>query len=100
MSDGELQRANLARIFMRNTPITLLDEPTIYLDFKHTVLLKNFILKNKAENNKTVFIASHDFDFLASIADEYLFFFEERKIKYFENSLTNNEINNILGLKD
>ena len=57
LSGGERQRIGLARAFLHDAPLMLLDEPTSNLD----VLNEGIILKSLKEKskNKTVVIVSH-----------------------------------------
>lgn len=57
LSGGQLQRLALARAFLHNTPIILLDEPTSNLDSLNEAL----VLKSLNENRqgKTIVIVSH-----------------------------------------
>ncbi len=57
LSGGEKQRILLARTFLRNTNILLLDEPTSSLDSHNESLV--FDLLNKNKKNKTILISSH-----------------------------------------
>jgi ATP-binding cassette subfamily C protein len=57
LSDGERQRIGLARAFLHNAPLLLLDEPTSNLDSLNEAI----ILKSLREEcrDKTVLIVSH-----------------------------------------
>lgn len=57
LSGGERQRLGLARAFLHNAPLMLLDEPTSNLDsLNEAVILKSL---QKERDNKTVILVSH-----------------------------------------
>ncbi|MFI3157410.1 MAG: thiol reductant ABC exporter subunit CydD [Methylococcaceae bacterium] len=58
LSGGQVQRIALARAFLKNADIVLLDEPTANLDAANKVLLLDVIDQLFAD--KTLIIASHD----------------------------------------
>lgn len=58
LSGGQVRRIALARAFVKNVPIVLLDEPTAHLDEHHKVKLLDAI--EGLSKQQTVIIASHD----------------------------------------
>jgi len=62
LSDGQKQKVLIARALIQNTPVIILDEPTVHLDVKNRMqtfeLLKNVAL----EENKTIICATHEID--------------------------------------
>ncbi|MDO9268480.1 MAG: thiol reductant ABC exporter subunit CydD [Methylobacter sp.] len=60
LSGGQVQRIALARAFLKNADIILLDEPTANLDAANKTLLLDVI--DRLFINKTLIIASHDPD--------------------------------------
>lgn len=58
LSGGQVQRIALARAFVKNSPIVLLDEPTAHLDQDNKIKLLDAI--DRLFKDKTLIIASHD----------------------------------------
>jgi len=57
LSDGERQRIGLARLFLQDAPLFLLDEPTSNLDYLNEQLIMTTIAKVAA--SKTMVVVSH-----------------------------------------
>ncbi|SHK00986.1 iron complex transport system ATP-binding protein [Tangfeifania diversioriginum] len=60
ISDGERQRAMIARALAQDTPVIILDEPTAYLDVsnKYEIFHLLQVLANKKK--KTIILSTHD----------------------------------------
>lgn len=57
LSTGQIQRLALARIFLRDSKLYILDEPTANIDaYNEGIILKSLY---KEKDNKTIFISSH-----------------------------------------
>ena len=57
LSGGEKQRISIARAFLKNSPIVLLDEATANIDPENELIIQSSI--NKLVKNKTVIIIAH-----------------------------------------
>ena len=69
LSDGEKQKVNIARAIAQNTPIIILDEPTVHLDLINKVEVFK-ILKDLTQNhNKTIIISTHQVEYALQICD-------------------------------
>ncbi len=70
LSDGERQRAMIARILAQDTGIMLMDEPTAFLDIgsKYDILHLMNILSHK--NQKTIVFSTHDLQMAVSQSDK------------------------------
>lgn len=75
LSGGEIQRAALAKVLMREPDILLLDEPTKGLDSHFKIKLAK-LLRNLADRGMSVIIVSHDIEFVAKYADRCSMFFD------------------------
>ncbi len=59
LSDGERQRALIARALVQDTPIMILDEPTAYLDVIHKYEIMSLLCQIAHKENKTILIVFH-----------------------------------------
>jgi iron complex transport system ATP-binding protein len=68
LSDGERQRAMIARILAQNTDILIMDEPTAFLDIagKYDIA---FLLKKLSGAGKTIIFSTHDLYIALNLAD-------------------------------
>jgi len=82
LSDGERQKAFIAKSIAQQTGLMLFDEPTAFLDF--TSKKKYFALMRElaVEHQKVILISSHDIDFLTSYADHLLMIEEDESVVY------------------
>jgi len=60
ISDGERQRAMIARALAQDTPLIILDEPTAYLDVSNKYEIFHLLQTLADEKNKTIVLSSHD----------------------------------------
>lgn len=85
ISGGQKQRINVARSFLRDVPILLLDEPMSNLDAENVKILQKSL--QKLVSNRTTLIISHNMD-LISMADK-VFYLREG---FLEEHVTHNVI--------
>lgn len=69
LSDGERQKAMLAKALAQQTPIILLDEPTAFLDFHAKASTLRLMLKLAHEANKTILLSTHDVGMALRLSD-------------------------------
>ena len=69
LSDGEAQRAMIARALAQDTPIILLDEPTSFLDLPNRYELCSLLSELAHRENKCVIFSTHELDIALSLAD-------------------------------
>lgn len=60
ISDGERQRAMIARALAQDTPLIFLDEPTAYLDVSNKYEIFHLLQVLSGEKKKTVVLSTHD----------------------------------------
>ncbi|MDR1683823.1 MAG: ABC transporter ATP-binding protein [Candidatus Symbiothrix sp.] len=69
LSDGERQKAMIAKALAQQTPVILLDEPTAFLDFPSKVEIMQLLSRLSREMQKIIFLATHDVDLAYQLAD-------------------------------
>jgi len=60
LSDGEFQRAAIARSLVQNSQIILLDEPTAFLDIANKIIVIKLLQDIAHNQNKTIIFSTHD----------------------------------------
>ena len=70
LSDGERQRAMIARTLAQDTGILILDEPTAFLDITHRFEIISLLGKLAGEHGKTIVFSSHDLQLSLQAADK------------------------------
>ena len=69
LSDGERQKVMIAKALAQQTPIIYLDEPTAFLDFPSKVEIMQLLHRLAREQQKTVFLSTHDVELALQLAD-------------------------------
>ena len=69
LSDGERQKAMIAKALAQQTPVIFLDEPTAFLDFPSKVEMMQLLRRLAKEGQKTIFLSTHDFELALQVAD-------------------------------
>jgi iron complex transport system ATP-binding protein len=82
ISDGERQKAYIAKALAQQTPVLLLDEPTAFLDYTSKKNFFKTIKENTVKENKVTIISSHDVDFLTRNADYLIIIQDDKKVAF------------------
>lgn len=69
LSDGERQKAMIARALAQDTPIIILDEPTAFLDVASRLEILQLLASLARTHNKSVLLSSHDMGAALTVAD-------------------------------
>jgi len=85
ISDGEKQKALLARALAQETSILILDEPTTHLDVKNTMNILNLLSTLSKEQGKTIVFSSHRISESAAIADK-IWLFDQNKVQAIDSN--------------
>ncbi len=69
LSDGERQKAHIARALAQQTPIILLDEPTTFLDFTSRESMFFLLRRLAHQMQKTILLSTHEVEAALRWAD-------------------------------
>ena len=90
LSGGEQQRVSLARAFMLNPTILLLDEPTANLDPNSSIIIEKAIISKKSPD-RIIVVATHNLSQARRMADEIVHIYDGQIVEavetdaFFEN---------------
>jgi iron complex transport system ATP-binding protein len=70
LSDGERQKALIARAIAQDCPLLVLDEPTAFLDAGARIEVFHLALRLARDEGKAVVLSTHDLDLALRYADE------------------------------
>ena len=76
-SDGEKQRALIAKAIAQQTPIILLDEPTAHLDLPNRIKILQLLRRLAHEQGKMILISTHELDLAIQLSDRILLMSDE-----------------------
>lgn len=79
LSDGERQKAMIAKAVAQETPVILLDEPTAFLDFASRVSLMQALRTLAKEQGKAVLLSTHDLELALRLSDR-LWLMDKKKM--------------------
>lgn len=69
ISDGQFQKAMVARVLAQDTDMILMDEPTAHLDIVNRVEMFHLLQSITRETNKSILISTHELDLSMQFAD-------------------------------
>ena len=70
ISDGQLQKALIARAIAQDTSLIILDEPTTHLDIYHKTYVLKLMQKLTRDLKKTLFFSTHEIDLAIQLCDK------------------------------
>ncbi len=80
LSDGERQKAMIARALAQQTPLIVLDEPTAFLDVASRIETMRLLQTLAHERDKAVLLSSHDISQSLMLADELWLITTDRQV--------------------
>lgn len=91
LSRGMQQKLAVACALIKETPVLLLDEPTLGLDVETSYELRGLLRRIAAEEGRTILLSSHDMDVVQSMCERVIIINEGRIV-------TDDLVSNLLGL--
>ncbi len=91
LSDGNLQKALIARALIQDCPLLILDEPTSHLDISNKLEIMKLLSHLAKEKGKTILFTSHDLNLGLSVADKLWLIKENQLFTGFTEDLANRE---------
>lgn len=70
MSDGERQKAMIAKALVQETPFIILDEPAAFLDLPAKIEIMQLLRRLSKQKNRGILLSTHDLDMALQIADK------------------------------
>jgi iron complex transport system ATP-binding protein len=100
LSGGELQKVMLARAFVQQPQLLLLDEPTSSLDPKNQYEMLALVRRMTQEKNISALIVIHDLNLALRHCDKFVFIKDGVVYRYGDASIITGEtIFNVYGIK-
>ena len=69
LSDGERQKAMIAKVLAQQCPVILLDEPTAFLDVSSRIETMTLLRRLAVEQHKAILLSTHDLDLAIRTCD-------------------------------
>ncbi|MBR5972944.1 MAG: ABC transporter ATP-binding protein [Paludibacteraceae bacterium] len=69
LSDGEFQRAELARVMAQSTPLVVMDEPTAHLDYPSRHFIMRMLKDLVTQLGVSIIVSTHEVDMIKDYAD-------------------------------
>lgn len=70
ISDGERQKAMIAKALAQQTPLIFLDEPTAFLDYPSKISMMQLLRRLAHEQGKLILLSTHDLEIAFQTADK------------------------------
>lgn len=70
LSDGERQRAMIAKVLAQATPLLFFDEPTAHLDLPNRVSIMLLLSKLAKETDRAILLSTHELELAMQVSDQ------------------------------
>ena len=81
LSDGERQKAMIAKSLAQECPFVILDEPTAFLDIESRIEIMTLLHFLTKSQNKTILLSTHDVDTALLLADRLWLLSKEKGLE-------------------
>ncbi|MCF6351544.1 MAG: ABC transporter ATP-binding protein [Cyclobacteriaceae bacterium] len=72
LSDGNKQKVMIAKALAQDTPLMILDEPTVHLDIKNRFVILELLQKLAIEHQKTILFSGHDLGYMLKFCNKMM----------------------------
>ena len=99
LSDGERQKALIAKALVQECPLILLDEPTAFLDVVSRIEVMNLLHTLAHTQQKAILLSTHDVEQALVLADKLWLFSEEEGLQcgVTEDLILSGAMNHLFG---
>lgn len=80
LSDGERQKAMIAKALVQECPVIILDEPTAFLDVVSRIEMMELLRQIAVNENKAVLLSTHDVEQALAMGDKLWVMTNDRKM--------------------
>ena len=102
LSDGERQKAMIAKALVQECPLILLDEPTAFLDVVSRIEIMHLLHRLAVEQQKAILLSTHDIEQALVLSDKLWLLSKEHGLQtgVTEDIILNHQMKNLFDKKD
>ena len=102
LSDGERQKAMIAKALVQECPLILLDEPTAFLDVVSRIEIMHSLHRLAVEQQKAILLSTHDIEQALVLSDKLWLLSKEHGLQtgVTEDIILNHQMENLFDRKD
>ena len=102
LSDGERQKAMIAKALVQECPLILLDEPTAFLDVVSRIEIMHLLHRLAEEQQKAILLSTHDIEQALVLSDKLWLLSKEHGLQtgVTEDIILNHQMENLFDRKD
>ena len=102
LSDGERQKAMIAKALVQECPLILLDEPTAFLDVVSRIEIMHLLHRLAVEQQKAILLSTHDIEQALVLSDKLWLLSKEHGLQtgVTEDIILSHQMENLFDKKD